>query len=156
MEQLKLIALDAEDLEVISAHLQDAVVRVGDMTYLPREQRFAMILNRFNWELALEPKPRRQHLTFERRRAGLHFDRVRAVKTRKLDCRARNAVVSLLAIRFDETDPPAGYIELLFAGDATIRLDVECIEAALSDLGAAWATSAQPAHELDAERPTEA
>jgi hypothetical protein len=153
MEQLKLVALDAEDLEVISAHLQDAVMRVGDMTYLPREQRFAMILNRFNWEQALEQKPRHRHLSFERRRTGLHFDRVSKVKTRNVDPTARDTVLELLAIRFEENDPPAGHIELVFAGDASIRLDVECIEAALRDLGACWGTDVRPAHAVDEEKP---
>lgn len=155
MEHLKLIALDAEDLEVISAHLQDAVMRVGDMTYLPREHRFALVLNRFNWEQALERTPRRRHLSFERRRSGLHFDRVRKVKTRKLDRKARDAVLELLAIRFEENEPPAGLIELVFAGGGTIRLDVECIEAALRDLGASWSTEARPAHTLDEDKPAE-
>lgn len=153
MDDLKLIALDAEDLEVISAHLQDAVMRVGDMTYLPREQRFAMILNRFNWEQALEQKPRRRQLSFERRRTGLHFDRVRKVKTRNLDPTARDTVLELLAIRFVDNDPPGGHIEVVFAGEATIRLDVECVEAALRDLGACWATDARPGHPLDEEKP---
>ena len=156
MEHLKLVALDAEDLEVISAHLQDAVMRVGDMTYLPREQRFALLLNRFNWEQALEQTDGHRHLSFERRRTGLHFDRVRKVKTRGLDPRKRDAVLELLAIRFDENDPPAGHVELVFAGDATIRLDVECIEAAMRDLGGAWETQARPAHALDEEKPAEA
>jgi len=153
MDDLKLIALDAEDLEVISAHLQDAVMRVGDMTYLPREQRFAMILNRFNWEQALERKPRRRQLSFERRRTGLHFDRVRKVKTRNLDPTARDTVLELLAIRFVDNDPPGGHIEVVFAGEATIRLDVECVEAALRDLGACWATEVRPGHPLDEEKP---
>jgi len=153
MEHLKLVALDAEDLEVISAHLQDAVARVGDMTFLPREQRFAMLLNRFNWEQALEEKNHHRHLSFERRRTGLHFDRVRQVKTRNVDPKAQDKVLELLAIRFDENDPPAGHIELVFAGDATVRLDVECIEAAMRDLGACWATDVRPGHALDEESP---
>lgn len=156
MEHLKLVALDAEDLEIISAHLQDAVMRVGDMTYLPREQRFAMILNRFNWEQALELRPRRRHLSFERRRTGLHFDRVRKVSTRHIDPKARDSVLELLAICFKENDPPGGHIELVFAGGASIRLDVECIEASLRDLGACWATDVRPAHALDEEKPAKA
>jgi Protein of unknown function (DUF2948) len=155
MEHLKLIALDAEDLEVISAHLQDAVMRVGDMTYLPREQRFALVLNRFNWEQALEQRPRRRQLSFERRRTGLHFNRVRKVKVRKLNPRASNAVVELLAIRFEENDPPGGHIELMFAGGGTIRLDVECIEVALRDLGGSWSTDTLPAHAVEEDNPAE-
>lgn len=146
MQPLRLIALDTEDLEVISAHLQDAVLRVGDMTYLPREMRFALVLNRFNWVQALEAGERSRHIAFERRRAGLHFDRVRAVRTQGINRAAADDALELLAIRFTETDPPAGEIELLFAGGATVRLDIECIEASLSDLGAAWETGRRPGH----------
>ena len=56
-------------------------------------------------------------------------------------------VLDLLAIRFEEADAPSGVIELVFAGNATIRLQVECIEAQLSDLGAAWSTDAVPDHD---------
>lgn len=155
MNDLKLIALDAEDLEVISAHLQDAVMRVGDMTYLPSEQRFALILNRFNWERALDDKPSRK-ANFERCRTGLHFNRVGGVKTLNVNPAKRDDVLELLAISFAESDAPAGQIELVFAGDASVRLDVECIEASLRDLGAAWATSMRPGHAVDEEKPTDA
>lgn len=146
MRPLRLIALDTEDLEVLSTHLQDAVLRVADMTYLPGEKRFALVLNRFNWEDARESARRARHIAFERRRTGLHFDRVLAVRTQKIDRTAGDGVLELLAIRFEETDAPAGTIELAFAGDATLRLEVECIEAAMRDLGGAWETGRRPAH----------
>ena len=50
MTDLKLLALDTEDLEVISAHVQDAVVRVADMGYARGDRRFALLMNRFDWE----------------------------------------------------------------------------------------------------------
>lgn len=143
---LNLVALDEEDLQIVSAHLQDAVLRVGDMKYLSADKRFVLVVNRFNWEKAESGTRRRG---FERRRAGLHFDRVFAVSSRGVDRRKDDQVLELLAIRFAGKDTPAGEIELDFAGGATIRLSVECIEAALSDLGAAWATEALPRHELD-------
>ena len=142
-ECLKLLALDEEDLAVLSAHSQDAVMKVGDLTYLPKENRFALMMNRFIWEKADGRRP-----SYERRRTALVFDRVKAVSTSHLrqDCRA--AVLDLLAISFEETDTPAGNILLLFAGGAAVRLEVECIEARLADLGTAWATQAMPHHEL--------
>lgn len=145
-ECLKLLALDEEDLAVLSAHSQDAVMKVGDLTYLPRENRFAVVMNRFIWEKA---DGRRK--TYERRRTALVFDRVKAVSTSHLRRECRDAVLDLLAIGFEETEAPAGYILLVFAGGAAIRLEVECIEARLADLGTAWATQAMPRHELAAD-----
>lgn len=100
---LKLIALDAEDLAVISAHLQDAVVRVGDLGYFPREQRFASVLNRFNWLGALladDPAG-----AAERRRAGLRLEQVTRARLKGIDLAARDRVLSLLAITFTPEAP---------------------------------------------------
>lgn len=148
---LRLIALDEEDLAVLSAHVQDAVLNVGDLAWLPAERRFAMAMNRFNWEGAVT-RPRDR--TFERRRSILHFDRVLSAKTQGINRKATGAVLELLAIEFKAGDPPAGSIVLTFAGGGAIRLDVECIEARLTDLGAAWGTKSAPAHDLsDAPAP---
>jgi hypothetical protein len=141
---LKLCAVDEEDLAVISAHAQDAVLKVGDMVYLPKEGRFAVAMNRFIWEKAVDGKRR----TFERRRAALSFDRVRAVRSSKIDRDRADAVLELLAISFETTDTPAGKVTLVFAGGGAVQLDVEVIEARLADLGAAWATAAKPEHDL--------
>ena len=50
MELLKLVALDQDDLEVVSTHLQDAVVSVGDVHWRPGEKRLVIGLARFDWE----------------------------------------------------------------------------------------------------------
>jgi hypothetical protein len=142
MGTLKLIALDREDLEVISANLQDAVARIGDLAWLPAEKRFVLILNRFDW-VEGEARDRTHH----RRRTALHFERVGMVKRQAIKLDNPDAVLNLLAIRFEETDTPGGAVELVFSGGATIRLDVECLEARLSDLGPAWSTRSVPAHE---------
>lgn len=139
---VKLAALDAEDLKIISAHVQDAVLKVGDLKWLPKERRFVIVMNRFVWENAIGGR-RRRH---ERRRSVLHFDRVEAVKANGVRPDAQDTVLALLAITFEETDPPAGAVMLCFSGGATIRLDVECIEAQFADLGAAWSTRARPKH----------
>ena len=138
MPDLKLLALDSEDLDVISATTQDAVVRVGDMGFAKADQRFALLMNRFAWEEGGR--------TRQRKRAALHFDRVGDVKVAGIDTNAVDGVLELLAIRFDTGEAPAGIIELDFAGGGTIRLTVECLEARLQDLGAAWAAKATPAH----------
>lgn len=143
MKQLKLIALDSEDLEILSAHFQDAVGAVGDIAYLPKEKRLVLVLNRFVWE---ETSGRWQR-SFERRRTALHFERVDACRCRGIDPAKKDEVVNLLAIRFDPGEAPAGCVDLIFSGDATIRLEVECIEARAKDLGPAWSTRALPTHE---------
>lgn len=143
MTDLKLLALDSEDLEVISAHVQDAVIRVGDMGYARQDRRFALLMNRFDWEA---DAGRAKGL---RKRAALHFDGVQSVATAGIDTNAHDGVLELLAINFETVDGPAGIVELNFAGGGTVRLGVECLEARLSDLGAAWAAAAKPAHALD-------
>lgn len=143
MTDLKLIALDAEDLDVLSAHVQDAVVRVADMGYARADRRFALLMNRYDWETA---KGRDKGL---RKRAALHFDAVQSVATNGFDPASPEGVLNLLALTFHPVDGPAGIIELSFAGGGTVRLGVECLEARLADLGAAWAASAKPAHVLD-------
>ena len=145
---LRLIALDFEDLQVVSAHAQDAVVRMDDMAYLPKSQRFALIINRFNWQDA-ESKPRRGRKSYVRCRAALNFDRVVGVQAQNLRQNDSGVVLELLAVEFAESNAPAGQITLVFAGGSAIRLDVECIETQLEDLGAAWSTSRLPEHALD-------
>lgn len=143
MGKLKLFALDAEDIEVVSAHLQDAVARVGDIAWMPAQRRFVVIVNRFDWAEEGATRNPGHH----RRRTGLHFERVRAVRRRGIRQDNPDAVLNLLAIRFEETDTPGGSVNLVFSGGAEIRLDVECLEAQLSDLGPAWSTESVPAHD---------
>ncbi len=141
---IKLLIQDAEDLAVVAAHLQDSVVRVGDMRYLPRERRFVVLLNRFCWENAEEGK---RLGPFRRARAGLHFDGVSAVKTRNIDTKKKDDVLELLTITFAPGEEPGGTIELIFAGDATLHLSVECVEGAVSDITRPWLTLARPCHD---------
>jgi hypothetical protein len=142
MTDLKLMALDGEDLAVISAHMQDSVFKVGDMIWSPREQQFALAANRFVWEAA-DGKRR----GFERRRAALVFKRVLAVRSVGIDRTKRDEVLSLLALRFEQKgEGPEGTIELALSGTASIALDVECIEAQLADVGGAWETASRPRH----------
>ena len=143
MDKLKLVALDEEDLQIVSAHLQDAVLKVADLDYRPREKRFLVSLNRFVWENSENGKRQK---SYERRRAVLHFERVLAVKAAGVDRQKKDEVLSLLTISFMAGEAPAGTVELVFAGGAALRLDVECIEAQLSDLGAAWETGSKPEH----------
>jgi len=147
MDMLKLIALDREDLEIVSAHLQDAVVKVGEVMWRPAEHRVVIALNRFDWEAATSATP-----SWQRRRAALRFDRVLSCKCRGLDCSAKDQVLNLLAIEFAETDAPGGVITLDFSGGGTLRLEVECLEIEAVDLGPVWQATACPEHKtIDGE-----
>ena len=141
MEPLKLAALDAEDLDTISALLQDAVATVGEIDYQSRERRFAMVLNRFDWVGATAPKPQ-----YRRRRAGLRVHCVHHVGISGFAQGDTARVLNLLSIHFLPKELPSGTILLVFSGDAAIRIDVECIEAALEDLGPEWAAAHAPHH----------
>ncbi|MCB1462622.1 MAG: DUF2948 family protein [Nitratireductor sp.] len=141
MKRLRLVALDAEDLSVISAHCQDAVLKPGDIRYFPAEHKLIVSMNRFAWELA--DKARRP---YERRRAALHFARVNKVATRGIDRTSTEQVLSLLAVTFTSGAAPSGAVEFVFAGGAGMRLEVECIEAQLTDMPASWEAGSRPMH----------
>jgi hypothetical protein len=110
------------------------------MGYAHADRRFALLMNRFAWE---ETGVRGKGL---RKRTGLHFDRVTRVASAGFDPTSHDGVLELLAITFAQTSPPGGTVELRFAGGGTVRLDVECLEARLQDLGATWAAKAEPRH----------
>jgi hypothetical protein len=139
---LKLMAEDAADLDIIAAAAQDALLRVGDVSYDKKARRFAAMINRFRWEQAGEKGP------FERVRSALSFESVLAVKSRKLRMDSPDAVASLLSVNFTpDIEPPGGNVRLLFAGGGEIALEVECLDALLMDMGATWRTPRRPDHE---------
>lgn len=148
MTSLKLVALDEPDLEVLSVHMQDAILRAQDMAWEPAQNRFVALMNRFDWQQAQEveagkktgPKP------YERHRCALRFDHVKRVRLKNIEPGDQKATLSLLAIRFAAGDLPSGEIELIFADNCSIRLNVDCIEAEMSDLGEAWSVRSKPEH----------
>jgi DUF2948 family protein len=144
MQPLKLIALDQDDIAVVSTHLQDAVVKISDIIWLPGEKRLVIGLNRFDWEACGCDDP-----CYKRRRTALRFERVNALRSRNVDPAAQDAVLNLLAVEYNETDAPAGAITLIFSGGAALRLEVECLECELADLGPTWDARARPVHEVD-------
>jgi hypothetical protein len=148
MGQLKLVALDRDDIEIVSAHLQDAVIKSGEVSWRPAERRLVIPLNRFDWEAAAGGAPE-----FRRSRAVLRFERVLACKCKNCsNCDAgKDQMLNLLAVSFEETDQPGGVVTLMFSGGAALRLEVECLEAELADLGPSWTTDCCPEHALDVE-----
>lgn len=140
-ELIKLLAFDAEDLDVVSAKFQDAIVRVRDMIFLPREKRFALVGARFDWVAALQGKR-------ERCWSGLHFERVEHVAHIGVPRDDPKTMLSLLAIGFEPGEEPSGRIVLTFSGGAAIKLDVECVEAQMRDTTCRWRTRSLPGHPL--------
>jgi Protein of unknown function (DUF2948) len=135
---LHLTAQDAEDLSVISAQMQDAVLRFADMNYDAKRRRFILVANRFAWDDANAK---------QRRRTGLHFDFVASVQKQGFGNAGPETILSLLAIRFEPKDELSGHIILAFSAGHSLRLAVECVDATLADMGPAWATTAIPQHE---------
>ncbi len=139
MSRLKLAAADAEDLQILSARLQDAVLKLKDVSWQPKKRRFAAVVNRLVWEEGGKTRVR----------AGLHFDSVLKVQSHKVKLGAEEAVIDLLAATFTPNtgEDPGGVVELVLAGGGAIRLTVECIEAELADLTQPWAARGTPDHE---------
>ncbi|WP_291686539.1 DUF2948 family protein [Bradyrhizobium sp.] len=129
--QLKLIALDADDLAVISAHVQDARVRTADIIWRQGEKRLVVGMSRLDWEqtLAGQTAPRRLI-------AALRFDRVLSCKSRNIDLGTPDTALELVGIEFHPGEAPSGSAVLLFNHGGALRLDVECLECQLTDLGA--------------------
>jgi Protein of unknown function (DUF2948) len=141
MEPVKFVALDRDDLEVVSAHLQDALVKVADISWRRQEKRLVVALSRFDWLAAEGTRPE-----LRRCRSALRFERVTCCKCRSVDPAGKDAVLNLLAVEFVETDPPAGVVTLIFSGGGMLRLEVECLEVELADLGPSWPAAARPVH----------
>jgi hypothetical protein len=153
-DELKLVALDKDDIEVVSAHVQDSLVQIGDIFWRPHDHRFVMALNRFDWMSAVDMAKNGKIQScageaqpdYRRCRTALRFERVLGCKCRNLDQTAKDAKLNLLAVEFAETDGPAGVVSLIFSGGGVIRLEVECLEAELADLGEVSPVTICPDH----------
>lgn len=135
---LRLLAQDPDDLAVISAAMQDAVARVGDIQFEPKAQRLTIAFNRYCWECG----------GGQRVRSGLQLGGVLKVEARKIRREAPDAVLEFLAMTFEPGESPGGVVTLSCAGGGDLRATVECVEAVLADVSRPWPTPRQPAHEL--------
>lgn len=137
-EPLRLLAQDVDDLAVVSAALQDAMARIGDIVFEARARRLTVAFNRFRWE--------RDGRARERVRSGLQLGGVLGVQSRRLRRGAKDAVVELLAVTFEPGEAPGGAVVFTFAGGGDLRAEVECLEAVLADVSTPWPTPRTPAH----------
>ncbi len=146
---IRLRAEDGEDLKVVSACLQDAIVPIGEMCFLPHEERFVLVVNRFKWEQADRARegPTADDddlFPFERTHCGVRFEGVAGVKTRGINLRDRKQILELLNL-----EPIDGGVVLHFAGGGCIRLESDRWRCTVEDLGEPWPTACRPCHPLD-------
>ena len=140
---LKLRADDAEDLAVISALLQDAVIPVGDIDYLSDRESLVLAANRYRWELADD-----RDVSGERVLCGLAVANVTSVKTRAIDLKARGEFLNLLSLDYIGVEAnQSAVVQLTFSGGAAIRLLVSALTCTMEDFGDTWPTVWQPNHE---------
>ncbi len=145
MSGLRLMALDGEDLAIISTHMQDSVFKLKDASFDARHGQFVLSVNRFVWDAG-----DRKQQSPSRCRSALAIKRVSAVRSSGIDRTDKEKVHALLALRFAQKgEGPDGTIELTLSGGGAIALDVECIEAQLADLSGAWDASTRPYHPAD-------
>lgn len=135
---LHLLAEDEDDLAVISVALQDAVAKVGDVSFEAKARRLTIAFNRFCWEAGRQ----------QRVRSALQLGGVLKVQARKIRRDRPEAVLELLAIGFEPSEPPGGILTLSFAGGGDLRVQIECVDAVLADLSDPWPTPRVPAHEV--------
>lgn len=159
---LKLRAADADDLAVMAACLQDALVPIGDIAFLPQERRFVLVANRFRWEAGgqADSAPDRPATeeggdvpyeddgapTYERTNCGVWFEDVTSVRTKGIDLKDRGRILELLTLQAAE-----GSVTLVFAGNAMIRLEIDRLRCFLEDIGQAWPTRWRPSHPFETE-----
>jgi hypothetical protein len=134
---LHLTALDAEDLPALSAQLQDAVLKVADLSFNTQRRVFACVVNRFAWD-GLPEKTRR--------RCGLRINHVLAARRKHPRPLGAEGVLSLLSLQFDAKNGVSGTLTLQFSGGHAVALDVDCVDVQLDDLGPAWSTEHEPHH----------
>ena len=137
---LKLLAQDADDLSVISAALQDAVAKIGDIRWDASARTLTLACNRFRWEAAGKKGKG------ERIRSALQLGDVTGVQARKLRRDAKGAVVELLSIAFEPGEAPGGAVLLTFAGGGDLKVNVDCLDVVLADVSDAWSTPRRPGH----------
>lgn len=148
-QPLRLKVVDGEDLKVVSALLQDAVFPVVEMSWQPGKRRFGLLLNRFRWED--KDRAKRQRRAVERVQSALIVEDVKKVSSNGIDRKDTDLVLSVLSIEFTPGEDGSGQLEFILAGDGAIALEVECLNASLSDVTRPYAapSRAVPKHEMD-------
>ena len=132
LNRMKLNAIDTEELKIIATVLQDGLIEVSDVKYLPSIRTFIVMITRFMWEEKIVNK------TNNRTKAVLVFEDVLAVHSRNIDQMNKTKVLELLTFNYYNNKSKNIEIELLFNNDATIKLETEVVQAKLEDQGESW------------------
>ena len=150
-QPLRLIAVDPDDLSVVSALVQDAVLPAGEMAWQPADRRFAMLINRFRWED--RDNATRQRRGFERVQSLLVFETVSRVAYSGIDPTDKDQILSILSLDFRETEAPSGVVTVTLAGDGALALTVECLDIVVKDVTRPYLapSGAEPHHAGDEE-----
>ena len=142
VQNLKLIAKTDEDLRVISAHLQDSIVKTSDIANLKRNRIFLMQLNRFMWEDVEKGVFRKN----KRIRTVLRFENVLKVTSKNVNQKKNDRFLDFLAIETFKMPDKNYEMNLIFSGDMVIKLLAEAIEVKLDDQGSPWESKSKPKH----------
>ena len=143
-KNLKLLATSDEDLRVIAAHLQDAIVSVQDIANLEKNRIFLIQLNRFMWE-DIEKGVFRKN---KRIRTVLKFDNVFSVKSKNINAKNDKNFLDFLTIECNLLPDKSYEIKLIFSGDSVLKIKAEVIDVTLDDQGSPWETKTQPKHDF--------
>tara|TARA_B100001996_G_scaffold303100_1_gene243836 strand:+ start:68 stop:511 length:444 start_codon:yes stop_codon:yes gene_type:complete len=143
-KNLKLIANSDEDLRVISAHLQDAIVYTSDIVNLKKNRIFLMQLNRFMWEDVEKGVFRKN----KRIRTILKFENVISVLSKGINQKKKSRFLDFLAMESSSLSDETYEIRLIFSGDAIIRVNTEVIDLTLDDQGSPWESKTKPKHKF--------
>ena len=142
-QNLKLIARTDADLKVISAHLQDSIVKTSDIANLKKNKIFLMQLNRFMWEDVEKGVFRKN----KRIRTVLKFDNVLHVRSKNINQIKGDRFLDFLAIESKEMPDKNYEMNLIFSGDVIIKIIAEAIEVKLDDQGTPWESKNKPKHD---------
>jgi hypothetical protein len=134
---VRLAAEDSEDLTILSAQMQDALVRAADMRYLRKKRQFVLVANRFAWDA--QPKQ-------ERRRCGLSINSVLSAKQLGFSAVEPNTILALLSVTYHPEGEVGGHVLLTFSDGPSIRLTVECLDVQMADMGGGWPSQSTPQH----------
>jgi len=144
VKNLRLLATSDEDLRVIAAHLQDAILTVKDAANLKKNRIFLIQLNRFMWEDVEKGVFRKN----KRIRTMLKFDNVISVLSKNINTKKDKNFLDFLTIESNLLPDKSYEIKLIFSGNSVIKIKAEVIDVTLDDQGSSWESKTQPKHDF--------
>ena len=140
--RLRLEAVAASDLEVLSTLMQDSIVPIGDILYTPSQKKIIMMVQRFRWELIKGAEKKRELSAYQRCLCVLKIDGVESVRTQFIDINDRSQFLNFLSFHLSDK-----HLDLQFSESKTIRIDINALKLTVEDVGKSWPSSKRPIHE---------